>query len=70
MGETKEGPPAIVPEVMTVEQFARAYGSTPKCVRERCYRGSLPSTKAGALVYVLARQAFGLPEINVIKEGE
>ena len=50
-----------VPDMMTVEQFAEAFGESPATVRQACAKGLMPAIKPyGRRWFVYARRLFGL----------
>lgn len=62
----------MVPEAMTLKDFAEATGVLPGTVRTVCADSRVPAVKIGRSWIVRAREALGLPplQINVIVKGE
>ncbi len=65
MGEDRTGEPQANHERLTVAQAAVALGITAGAVRSRIKRGTLPTAKEGAAVFVLLGSASpGTPQAN------
>lgn len=62
----------VTKEHMTIKEFSDATGLLPGTVRTLCADGRIPAVKLGRTWVVLAREALGLPplQLTIKVEGE
>lgn len=56
---------AMVPEVMTLQDFSDATGILPGTVRTVCADERIPAVKIGRTWVVRSREALGLPPLQI-----
>lgn len=55
----------VTKEHMTIKEFSEATGVLPGTVRALCADGRIPAVKLGRTWVVLAREALGLPPLQL-----
>lgn len=55
----------VTREHMTIKEFSEATGVLPGTVRDLCASGRIPAVKLGRTWVVLAREALGLPPLQL-----